>query len=235
MAGNLGLKKLPSKWAIRGQKEIICTDQGKWSEQVPKCDAGICQGPTLLNNGQITGKRTVNSVLYFSCDNGYVIHGATTLTCQTDLQWSGTIPMCNIVNCTTPPIYNGTVHNETAETSYGATVIYNCMDGYVNGSGNLTCTEHGNWTDDNPTCFPFYCAVPLPVPENAAVAFGKPKDKYIFNSSVRFKCNDDYTPTANNDSGAFCNFSKRGWDESQLVCTSKQMKVLRICLFFVLH
>ena len=41
-----------------------------------------------------SNSNTVGSSLTFSCGQGYTLTGVTTIVCQTDGSWSGTVPSC---------------------------------------------------------------------------------------------------------------------------------------------
>ena len=55
-----------------------------------------CGDPGTLSNGQHTlSSTTYNSVVTYTCDVGYTLQGSNSRTCQSDGQWSGSIPQCN--------------------------------------------------------------------------------------------------------------------------------------------
>ena len=54
-----------------------------------------CGDPGPLTNGQhILFTTTYNSVAIFTCDVGYTLQGPNSRTCQSDGQWSGSVPQC---------------------------------------------------------------------------------------------------------------------------------------------
>ena len=63
--------------------------------QIPH--AGIdCGDPGTPTNGQRSlSSTTYNSVVTYTCDVGYTLQGSNSRTCQSDLQWSGSVPQCN--------------------------------------------------------------------------------------------------------------------------------------------
>ena len=55
-----------------------------------------CGDPGMLKNGQ----RTLSSTLYtdevtYTCFQGYQLQGSDRRTCQSNRQWSGSVPQCN--------------------------------------------------------------------------------------------------------------------------------------------
>ena len=54
-----------------------------------------CGDPGTPTNGQRSlSSTTYNSVVTYTCDVGYTLQGANSRTCQSDGQWSGTVPQC---------------------------------------------------------------------------------------------------------------------------------------------
>ena len=55
-----------------------------------------CGDPGTPTNGQRTlSSTTYNSVVTYTCDVGYTLQGSNSRTCQTNGQWSGSVPRCN--------------------------------------------------------------------------------------------------------------------------------------------
>ena len=56
-----------------------------------------CGDPGTPTNGQRTlSSTTYNSVVTYTCDVGYSLQGSNSRTCQSNGQWSGGAPQCNI-------------------------------------------------------------------------------------------------------------------------------------------
>ena len=55
-----------------------------------------CGSPGTSPNGQRTGSSTTyNSVVTYTCNTGYTWKGSNSRTCQSNGQWSGSVPGCN--------------------------------------------------------------------------------------------------------------------------------------------
>ena len=55
-----------------------------------------CGDPGTPTNGQRSlSSTTYNSVVTYTCDVGYTLQGSNSRTCQSDGQWSGSVPQCN--------------------------------------------------------------------------------------------------------------------------------------------
>ena len=58
--------------------------------------ASNCSDPRTPTNGQHSLSNATNiSVVTYTCDVGYTLQGANSRTCQSDGQWSGSVPQCN--------------------------------------------------------------------------------------------------------------------------------------------
>ena len=63
--------------------------------------SGTCSDLPPLMNGDITyngggsaDSRTINTIAFFTCDNGYTLTGGSFRQCQNDGTWDGTTPTC---------------------------------------------------------------------------------------------------------------------------------------------
>ena len=55
-----------------------------------------CGDPgTPTNSQRSLSSTTYNSVVTYTCDVGYTLLGSNSRTCQSDGQWSGSVPQCN--------------------------------------------------------------------------------------------------------------------------------------------
>ena len=64
------------------------------------CPVVNCGNPGAPSNGQHTGSSTTyNSVVTYTCNTGYTRQGSNRRTCQSNGQWSGSVPRCNRKFC----------------------------------------------------------------------------------------------------------------------------------------
>ena len=76
-----------SSIAFNHYSNVIC------SLSIPAVDCGDPGTPT---NGQRSlSSTTYNSVVTYTCDAGYTLQGSNSRTCQSNGQWSGSVPQCN--------------------------------------------------------------------------------------------------------------------------------------------
>ncbi|XP_045197948.2 complement factor B-like [Mercenaria mercenaria] len=82
------------------QKERKCR-RGKWSGKDRDClnlDFSRSKCPVLRspNNGEVIVEgRKVGDKAHFRCDEGFVLEGSDTVTCQRGRRWDGTMPVCS--------------------------------------------------------------------------------------------------------------------------------------------
>ena len=60
--------------------------------------AGVdCSDPGTPTNSQRTlSSTTYNSVVTYTCDVGYTLQGSNSRVCQSNGQWSGSVPQCQV-------------------------------------------------------------------------------------------------------------------------------------------
>ncbi|XP_065189461.1 sushi, von Willebrand factor type A, EGF and pentraxin domain-containing protein 1-like [Sycon ciliatum] len=125
----------------------------------------------------------LTSVTY-SCHTGYKLSTTSTSsssssvpvptvqTCQETGEWtSPTPPGCEIVTCPAPTLPEHGYYTPTSSSGvfkYQMSIVYQCdRRHYLPMAVVATCSEHGNWSDDTPTCLPAYCNTSFPIPGNA--------------------------------------------------------------------
>ncbi|ELU03526.1 hypothetical protein CAPTEDRAFT_78846, partial [Capitella teleta] len=114
-----------------------------------------CGFPGSPSKGSVSpsgSSHKYGTVATFSCEIGYNLQGSATRTCQGDSQWSGAVPVCQIVSCETPDV---PAHGASLGSNfeYRASVVYTCDSGYnLVGEGTITCLESGQWSASAPSC-----------------------------------------------------------------------------------
>ncbi len=71
------------------------------SEYFPVATSTVCSdlsaptnGESISYNAGTMNNRPVNTVATYTCNDGYVLMGDATRTCQSDGDWSSTAPTC---------------------------------------------------------------------------------------------------------------------------------------------
>uniref|UniRef100_A0A8C2E6P3 CUB and Sushi multiple domains 2 n=1 Tax=Cyprinus carpio TaxID=7962 RepID=A0A8C2E6P3_CYPCA len=180
---------------LLGTSTLSCQGEGTWDRSLPKCLLVLCDRPSMPPYAQISGdRRTVGSVIRFSCIGQRSVVGNTTRMCQLDGQWSGSLPHCSGDSagmCGDPGVpVHGIRLGE--EFSVGSIVRFSCEPGYIlKGSSERTCLANGSWVGIQPECHVVSCGNPG-TPRNAMIQF---HDGLVFSRSVTYSCREGYYST----------------------------------------
>ena len=75
---------------------IECLFNGYWNASNPTCDPVDCGNPGAPENGQAHGDvYTYNSVINYTCNEGYLINGSHSIVCLPSGHWNGSRSTCN--------------------------------------------------------------------------------------------------------------------------------------------
>ncbi|KAK4312837.1 hypothetical protein Pmani_015773 [Petrolisthes manimaculis] len=89
-----------SGFVLVGEANIICTENGTWSQGMPMCQEVVCPEVTPPLHGDVTGGgygvsgRGVGDAVTFTCRTGFVIRGHSLAFCTHDGKWSRPVPQC---------------------------------------------------------------------------------------------------------------------------------------------
>ncbi|CAM5134790.1 unnamed protein product, partial [Eretmochelys imbricata] len=136
-----------------GLNDVICED-GEWS-QPPTCQDVTCGAPPEVTNATIVnneeGRYLPGARVQYKCQEGFESMGLNDVICE-DGEWSQP-PTCQDVTCGAPPEVTNAiiVNNEEGRYLPGASVQYECQEGFESmGLNDVTC-EDGEWSQP-PTC-----------------------------------------------------------------------------------
>ena len=113
---------------IVGKSEIVCNDNGTWSEATPYCEPVTC--PKLNTSKTILVKVSgykYGSRATFSCkDSNFTLSGNTVISCRENGEWSAGVPECSA------PCYVNATANLLSKKVYrhGSKVVLKCKDGF---------------------------------------------------------------------------------------------------------
>ncbi|XP_014226415.1 locomotion-related protein Hikaru genki [Trichogramma pretiosum] len=106
----------------------------------------------------------------FECPHGYRLLGPSSITCQYNGKWSGSVPRCEAIICPELQPTNPNLQMLEQNNSYGGRAIFTCMWGSkLIGSNSLKCKGDGIWSGPMPTCSEITCP-PLQPPEHGRFA-----------------------------------------------------------------
>uniref|UniRef100_A0A672MWW3 CUB and Sushi multiple domains 2 n=1 Tax=Sinocyclocheilus grahami TaxID=75366 RepID=A0A672MWW3_SINGR len=179
---------------LMGTSTLSCQGDGTWDRSLPKCLLVLCDRPSMPPYAQISGdRRTVGSVIRFSCIGQRSIVGNITRMCQLDGQWSGSLPHCSGDSagmCGDPGVpVHGIRLGE--KFSVGSIVRFSCEPGYIlKGSSERTCLANGSWVGIQPEfCkgLTIVCGTPPSIPNGQVVG-----SDFQWGSSISYSCNQGY-------------------------------------------
>uniref|UniRef100_A0A8C6L3G6 CUB and Sushi multiple domains 2 n=1 Tax=Nothobranchius furzeri TaxID=105023 RepID=A0A8C6L3G6_NOTFU len=180
---------------LLGTSSISCQGDGTWDRSLPKCLSVLCDRPTVPPYAQISGdRRSVGSVIRYSCTDQRTIIGNTTRMCQLDGQWSGSPPHCSGESrglCGDPgvPVHGIRLGDKF---SVGSVVRFSCEPGYLlKGSSERTCLANESWLGVQPECHVISCGNPG-TPRNAQILI---HDGLTFSRSITYTCREGYYST----------------------------------------
>ncbi|XP_054154343.1 CUB and sushi domain-containing protein 1-like [Oppia nitens] len=146
---------------IVGNNTRKCLLGGKWTDSEPVCKFVDCGVPIEVRNAKyrlLNGTTYYNSSVKYECDQNYTIDGNELRNCTEYANWSGTQPICKLIDCGKPFVPQGvkllsdsfTVHSE---------VIFECEPGHklVGGDVRHKCQSDGKWSGALPVCNAIEC------------------------------------------------------------------------------
>ncbi|XP_027736221.1 complement factor H [Empidonax traillii] len=151
-----------AKYKLVGAKEIICSSDGRWSDDVPQCQGIICDVPEILNGYVTSQKKSYKEleILRFSCDKGYRSGEREDALC-TETGWNPP-PYCTKVVCSPPVIRYGIFGPKKPSYEEDDTINVQCDNGYrfkaPTGGSTAKCTKNG-WVPP-PDCVSKPCNYP---------------------------------------------------------------------------
>ncbi|XP_023586062.1 complement decay-accelerating factor isoform X1 [Trichechus manatus latirostris] len=141
---------------------VTCLQNFTWSKPAEFCEKKLCSNPGEIKNGHvnITAGVLFGSLIFFSCNTGYKLVGATFSFCSLvgdGVGWSAPLPECQEIFCPEPPkINNGKIREEQHNYVYGQSVTYECTEGFtLMGESSVQCIvkdDQGAWSGLPPNC-----------------------------------------------------------------------------------
>ncbi|XP_019626386.1 PREDICTED: seizure 6-like protein 2 isoform X1 [Branchiostoma belcheri] len=127
---------------------------------------GDCSDPgTPPDGSRELSSLAPGSTATFTCNDGFVLVGAATLTCLDTGQWDASRPTCSASgsgqppgsgHCSNPGLpTNGLSVLSDVQFRQGDSIQFYCDDGYeLTGSSELLCDGSGSWSAQLPVCVP---------------------------------------------------------------------------------
>ncbi|KAF7696296.1 hypothetical protein HF521_006390 [Silurus meridionalis] len=81
-----------------GESEIVCTEDGTWSHEAPRCKVVSCPAPNIQSGFIFSGvRRQYNSgiLVTIKCNPGWRLFGSSVIKCGADGEWRPRLPKCS--------------------------------------------------------------------------------------------------------------------------------------------
>lgn len=183
--------------SIRGPKKLVCPKTGRWGFPMLLCERRSCPAvDSPLNGGFHATDLKFQSIMTFSCNEGYILKGANISICQHDGTWSTAVPVCEPVTCPPPevPTY-GKIHyyEPRAEnvSLLNDVVQFECLyRTALIGNSTAYCMSNGNWSQI-PECQDVICPYPGDI-KNGHLVYAHRRD-YSYREVLRYACKTTFT------------------------------------------
>ncbi|XP_019410274.1 PREDICTED: sushi, von Willebrand factor type A, EGF and pentraxin domain-containing protein 1, partial [Crocodylus porosus] len=178
-------------FAMQGNPELTCTEEGVWREPHPQCELLTCGPPPSIPNAVPVGEaHTYGSKVQYRCLEGYVMETeADMCVCQEDGQWSPTSISCFLKKCPVPTNLTSVIVSGD-ELTVNKSVTLSCAEGYtLMGATTSMCQDNGSWVPlfSDEICVPVSCGKPETPEHGVVLGTG-----YSYRDAVHYKCNAGY-------------------------------------------
>uniref|UniRef100_F7AJJ2 Uncharacterized protein n=1 Tax=Ciona intestinalis TaxID=7719 RepID=F7AJJ2_CIOIN len=195
-----------------------------WNKPAPVCQQITCDPEqTSLPNGGVTctSSNHLNSECSFTCNDGYMLSGSATSTCNINLEdnehgsWSNEPPVCQEILCTAQ---NGPMNGHTS--CAGTVCSFVCPSTYkLVGEASSTCEEvSGNplgiWSNDVPSCQQILCTAHA-APENGGTSC---IGEVAIGTVCSFSCSEGYRLLGPSSSTCGENSNAGTWNKEAPTC-----------------
>ncbi|KAG8130469.1 hypothetical protein E2320_017145, partial [Naja naja] len=163
MADQVGIVQLSCREGLilHGASILRCLSSQQWNDSFPVCRMVLCHRPPYIPFGDpVVSSLHFGSTVNYTCMDGFLLKGTSTIICQADGTWSSPLPECIPVECPQPEeIQNGIV--DVQGLTYLSTALYSCKPGFeLMGNTTILCGEDGDWLGGEPSCKPIECSKP---------------------------------------------------------------------------
>ncbi|XP_048063014.1 P-selectin-like isoform X6 [Megalobrama amblycephala] len=142
-------------YELKGSSTTRCTSTTEWSSKPPTCELLHCPALDSPVNGKLkcTSSFSYGSKCSFICEEGFLLQGASEISCTKTAKWSQEPPHCEAVVC--PQIFepiNGHMNCSSEKHTFGTICTFSCLDGYQLISNEVMCNLNGSWSGEVAVC-----------------------------------------------------------------------------------
>ncbi|KAM9360266.1 sushi domain-containing protein 1 isoform 1-T1 [Symphorus nematophorus] len=135
----------------------VCTASGEWDAAPLLCQEINCQAPVFKPHTKRfwDGTSRNGSVVYYQCEEGYYTRSLRNFSiCGENGLWEESDLWCEEISCGPPLNLSHTNLLWDRTSRPGSVVLYECMDGFYQESGNniSTCSLTGEWGEVSVKC-----------------------------------------------------------------------------------
>ena len=150
--------------------DTTCQTGNTWAPK-PSCERFVCNLPSVDNQygfftvdgHRVSTTQASGTTIQLQCSAGYTPSTSkTSLTCQGDGSWSGSVPSCIKIYCNDIPYIANGSYVRTGNPPYDSSIEIKpvCDEGYFNeGSIEIRrCTGINEWSGTEPICMRITCS-----------------------------------------------------------------------------
>ncbi|XP_070123988.1 complement receptor type 1-like isoform X5 [Equus przewalskii] len=181
-------------FVMKGPSSVRCQAQNKWVPELPSCSRA-CQPPPEIPYGKHTPSNKDNfspgQEVFYSCEPGYDLRGAASLSCTPQGDWRPEAPRCAGKSCADflDQLPNGRILFPL-NLQLGAKVSFVCDEGFqLKGNSASHCILVGMeslWNSSVPVCEQILCPNPPDILNGRHT--GKPLEVFPFGKEVTYTC-----------------------------------------------
>ncbi|XP_073788774.1 E-selectin isoform X2 [Danio rerio] len=143
-------------YELKGSSTTTCTSTTEWSSEPTICELIQCPALDNLVNGDLSCNSSFSygSKCSFSCAEGFILQGASEISCTNTAEWSQKPPHCEAVVC--PQLSdpaNGYTNCSSDEPFFGTICNFICFDGHqLDSNETVMCSHDGRWSGEVAVC-----------------------------------------------------------------------------------